>query len=73
MNIDKLTGLLNKRVDYQEIIKKLNDKDFRLAIYLPGVYGYCSKILDDDCKNFVINYYSNKINEIESKFKKEEL
>jgi hypothetical protein len=69
MNIDKLTELLNKRVDYQEVIKKLDDKDFRIAIYLPGAYGYCSKILDDDCKNIVINYYINKIKDIENKVK----
>lgn len=66
MNIDKLTELLNKRVDYKEIIDKLKDfEEYYLAIHHRGPYSFTVKMLDKDCSNIVIDYYYKKIKDIE--------
>ena len=70
MNIDKLTELLNKRVDYKEVVDKLKDfEKYELAIHCRGSYGFVTNVIDQDCRKLVINYYNEKIKNIEDMIK----
>lgn len=70
MNIDKLTELLNKRVDYKEVVNKLKDFDeYSLVLQHRGRYGYIAKVIEQDCRKLIIDYYNKKIKNIETKIK----
>ena len=70
MNIDKLTELLNKRTNYKEVVNLLkNLEEYSLAIRHRDPYGYIVKVIDQDCRKIVINYYNEKIKNIEAMIK----